>query len=70
MYVSPAAGCVTQRDMAPAPAGRPKPPEAAQTEPESRDMADVVRAAVDKWPPLSDAQRERLSLLLRPGQTH
>jgi hypothetical protein len=28
---------------------------------------DYIRKLVDKWPPLTQAQRERLALLLHPG---
>lgn len=31
------------------------------------DMAAGIRAMVDSWPPLSEEQRQRLALLLRPA---
>jgi len=54
--------------------GGDQPPAAGATveecAPEDRttDLAAVVRAQVDTWPPLTDGQRERLSVLLRPGR--
>lgn len=41
-----------------------------ESDPEERttDLAAVVRAQVDTWPPLSAHQRERLSVLVRPGR--
>lgn len=32
-----------------------------------REMRDHIRAEVDKWPPLTPAQKDRLAVLLRPG---
>lgn len=35
---------------------------------DARDQDDAIRRMVDAWPPITDAQRARLALLLRPGR--
>jgi hypothetical protein len=34
--------------------------------PDPEGLAERIRAAVDRWPPLTDAQRDRLALLITP----
>lgn len=45
-------------------------PDADDDQDDARDQDDAIRRMVDAWPPITDAQRARLTLLLRPGQTH
>ena len=41
--------------------------EQARRELRAATAETYIRKLVDGWPPLTDAQRERLSLLLHPG---
>jgi hypothetical protein len=40
---------------------------AARADLQAAKLEDHIRKLVDGWPPLTDAQRVRLSLLLHPG---
>lgn len=41
----------------------------AQDDDRAQATADAIRRMVDTWPPLTEGQRARLTLLLRPGRT-
>lgn len=68
MYYRAAVATLTQGEEG---QGGAKPPQPGQDDPPDcaqLDTAAVVRAVVDRWPPLTDRQRERLSVLVRPGR--
>ena len=44
--------------------------EAARRELRAAKLEDHIRKEVDGWPPLTEAQRGQLGLLLRPGGDH
>jgi hypothetical protein len=49
------------------PEERQKATEPARLESRFRYAEARIRKIVDGWPPLTEAQRDRLALLLRPG---
>lgn len=50
--------------------GRHEDAQRLDTELRAERLADYIRQTVDAAPPLSEAQRDRLALLLRPTSGH